>query len=265
MALFGVLTLAVASSIGSNCHSTAGFEKLWASYAQRWLIVGEDHGTNEEPEAFFNLVCQASAKREVTVAVEQAASEQAAIDTFISSNGDKQARDTFLKSPIWYGTFRDGRSSRAYFLLFERLRALHQAGRVRSVIAFQPAGAADAGSYEKAMAEELVRHSPPKSFTIALVGSVHAMRTAVSFGGPPYLPMAGNLPASQTMTIEMKGAGGRQWACQSPTDCGPSEVEQEGGPPPVGLNLTTNAKDPYSGTLGLNGPTTASEPQIPAR
>jgi hypothetical protein len=256
--------MATMASAGVGCPPLADTSKLWSSPTREWLIVGEDHGTNEEPEAFFGIVCQASVKRAVAVAVEQAASEQGAINTFVASDGGKAARDTFLRSLIWHGGLSDGRSSQAYMLLFERLRRLHMAGRVTSVIAFQPNGEADPEKYELSMAKELVQHSPKNTLVIALVGAVHAMRTPVSFGGPAYLPMAGYLPARQTSSLALKGAGGRQWACQSPTDCGPADVFQEGAPPNNGLTLSSKKDAPYSAVLGIGKPTSASPPQIPS-
>ncbi len=263
MALFETAIMAMVGSTGLSCPSSFKADEVWSSAAQRWLVIGEDHGTNEEPEAFFDIVCQASAKRIVTVAVEQAASEQGAIDSFIDSDGSEAARNAFLKSPIWYGSFRDGRSSHAYFLLFERLRLLQKAGRITSVIAFQPPGEAIPADYEKKMAVELVKQSPPNSLVIALVGGVHAMRTRVSFGGAAYLPMAGHLPASQTKSVALKGVGGKQWACQSPTECGPIDVFQDGGQPADGLTLTPGGDAPYTAVLGLGKSTRASEPQVP--
>lgn len=264
MALFEFWIIASAASVALGCPPAANTSELWSSPAQRWLIVGEDHGTNEEPEAFFGIVCQASAKRAVTVAVEQAASEQGAINAFVTSDGGQAARATFLQSPIWYAGFRDGRSSQAYMLLFERLRQLHKAGRITSVIAFQPKGEADPGKYEQSMAQELTEHSPKNSLVIALVGAVHAMRTPVSFGGPTYMPMASHLPTRQTSSLALKGAGGRQWACQSPTDCGPADVFQDGASPEDGLTLTPKRDAPYSAVLGLGKPTSVSPPQVPS-
>lgn len=263
MALFEAVMMVLAGIDEVNCPPMPIVDAVWENPAQRWLIIGEDHGTNEQPEAFLGIVCQASKKRVVTVAVEQAASEQSAIDAFIKSDGSQKSRDTFLSSQIWHGKFQDGRSSQAYFSLFERLRLLYRAGRITSVVAFQPAGASDPQSYEQKMADELVRHSPLQSLTIVLVGGVHAMKTPVSFGGPAYLPMAGHLPASQTMSVVLKGEGGMQWACQSPTDCGSSSIFQDGAKSSDGLTLTPAADAPYSAVFGLGKPTTASPPKIP--
>jgi hypothetical protein len=48
------------------------------------------------------------------------------------------ARAAFLASPIWSSPFKDGRSSAAYFELFERLRVMRSQGEILGVLAFQP-------------------------------------------------------------------------------------------------------------------------------
>lgn len=262
MALIEAAMLAAASRADFSCPPLVDISQVWSRVDQRWLIIGEDHGTNEQPEIFLGVVCQASAKRKVTVAVEQPASEQSAIDAFVQSDGGSAARARFLSGPIWRGSFKDGRSSQAYMRLFDQLRLLRKAGRITSVRAFQPAGAPEPGIFETKMAEELLRQSPADSLVVVLVGSVHAMRTPVSFGGPAYLPMAGHLPRSQTMSVALRGAGGKQWACQSPTDCGSFDVFQEGRRPAPGLTLNPGKDAPYSAVYGLSGPTSASPPQI---
>ena len=77
-------------------------------------VVGEQHGTNETPSTFANLVCLASKGRPVVVAVEQPTGEQAAIDAYLMSDGGRVAEAAFLKSAIWTNKFKDGRSSQAY-------------------------------------------------------------------------------------------------------------------------------------------------------
>jgi hypothetical protein len=258
-----VLALAALSGARQSCHHLLGAEQLWSRAETRWLIVGEDHGTEEEPRAFLDLVCMASTHRKVAVAVEQAASEQAAIDAFLASDGGEAARTVFLKSPIWFGTFKDGRSSQAYFLLFEGLRRLFKAGRVVSVVAFQPSGDLDPAGYEKAMAAALAEHSPRDALVIALVGGVHALRTPVAYSGPAYMPMAGNLPSAQTVTVGIESPGGTQWACMSPIDCKARPMERSAPPPLAGVTMAIEPGAAYSAVLGLGRSTTASPPQLP--
>lgn len=246
-----------------TCAPIAGAQQVLANDRVRWLIVGERHGTNEAPAAFVDLVCAAAHERPVAVAVEHPVTEQAAIDAFISSDGETAAKAAFLKSGIWTNSFKDGRSSHAIFGMFDRLRQLRAAGRVKRVIAFQPVtGASSPARYEQAMADELARRSPTGVLTIALVGSVHAMREPVSFSGPAYMPMAGLLPKNRTITFDARPNGGSQWACMSMTDCGVQSIEA--GPAHArGVVMGGELAPAYSGAFNLGVTATVSPPQVP--
>jgi hypothetical protein len=232
--------------------------------AVRWLLIGEQHGTVETPAAFADLVCVASGRREVVVAVEQPEREQDAINAFMISDGGSEAQAVFLKSAIWQNPFKDGRSSEAMFRLFVSLRDMRAKGRIKTVVAFQPTQPSGRDRYEQAMAERLQAVAYPNALVVVLVGNVHAMRTAVSFGGPSYMPMAGLLPRSETVTIDARVNGGAQWACSSLSACGPQPVT----PPRVahtrGLTVKGLSDAPYSGVLYLGVPATASLPKVQA-
>jgi hypothetical protein len=244
-----------------TCVPIAGAQQVLADGRVRWLIVGEQHGTNETPAAFIDLVCIAATKRTVAVAVEQPVTQQAAIDAFIASDGSAAARAAFLKSSIWTSSFKDGRSSQAIFGMFNSLRQLRAAGRITRVIAFQPVNRANGpAGYEQAMADELAQRSSPEVLTVALVGNVHAMRKPVSFSGPAYMPMAGLLRRSQTTTLDARPNGGSQWACMSMTDCG-AQIMQAGTWHSRGVVLGGEASPAYSGAFNLGVPATASLPQ----
>lgn len=245
-----------------QCGSVIGAQRIMENERTRWLIVGEQHGTVEAPAAFIDMVCTAARQRPVVVAVEQPVTEQAAIDAFTASNGGAAARAAFLKSAIWTNGFKDGRSSRAMLDMFESLRQLRTTGRIRGVVAFMPIQADSPAGYEKAMADELVRRSPPGVLTVAFVGTVHAMRTPVSFSGPAYMPMAGLLPKRETITLDTRPSGGSQWACMSPTDCG-SQPMQSGLPRPRGIVVGGDTAPAYSGVFNLGVPATVSPPQEP--
>lgn len=259
-----VLTLLASTAIfAADCEALPVGDVLWSSPKTRWLIVGEDHGTMEEPEAFAEIVCGASSSRKVIVGVEQPVSEQAAIDTFLSSDGRAAARDAFLKSAIWQTTFKDGRSSRAQFDLFERLRVMYSHGRIAGVIAFQPvADIASPAGYEIAMAAELRRAARPDHLVVALVGNVHAMRTKVSFSKPAYMPAAGLLPRQHTVSVALRGEGGEQWACTSMTDCGVISTPSPAQRTPSSIRIEPAKASPYSAILYLGKPTSASPPQL---
>lgn len=263
--MIALIALALASAAGPSapCAPLPGAQQLLAKSEIRWVVVGEQHGTNETPSTFANLVCLASKERSVVVAVEQPMVEQAAIDAYLMSDGGRAAEVAFLKSAISTNKFKDGRSSQAYFRLFQVLRRLHAQEKVKAVIAFQPSEFPSAAEFEKLMAKGVIERSPPDTLVLALVGNVHAMRTPVSFSGPAYLPMAGSLPVGQTVTLDVRASGGTQWACMSPTECGPQPIGGEVSSNGRSVVLGSAGGPAYSGILYLGIAATTSPPQVP--
>jgi len=247
------------------CEPIPGSEKLLSRPSLRWIVIGEIHGTTETPKTFADLACLASATRPVVVAVEQLTTEQPAIDAFIGSNGDAEATSRFLESKLWTEPIEDGRSSEAYFDLFQRLRALRAAGRITSVVAFQPLydpGPAGfkAGGYEKALATSLMSRVPPEGRVLVLVGNIHAMRTSPAWAKPAYRPMASYLPANRTVSLDAQWNGGSYWACSSATGCGPQSAPLPAVKVPRGV-VMNNRGGPYTGILNLGVAATASLPK----
>lgn len=269
LGLSSLLVAAAATSPGAYCTPISGWEQVLADERVRWVIIGEMHGNNETPDIFADAVClTAQARDAVVVALEVPSSEQAAIDRFMASDGGEEARQEFLEVPFWNSPMKDGRSSEAYFQLFETLRQLRSTGAIVSVVAFQPSNFASPPSpveYEQAMAE-LVRSAARKNATVvALVGNVHAMRTEVSWRGG-YLPMAGHLPAEATVTLNAPGEGGETWACSGqPMTCGPMPLGSYGQARSRAVELSSDTQAAYSGVLYLGIPTTASLPVSSAR
>ena len=259
------LLVAAGASTSTPCTPIPGWEQVLADERVRWVVVGEVHGSNETPVLFADAVClTAQARDAVVVALEQPSSAQAAIDRFMGSDGGEAATRAFLEAPMWNGTMKDGRSSEAYFRLFETLRQMRAAGRIVSIVAFQPSSFTappSPGDYEKAMAE-LVRSAAGSDDTvIVLVGNVHAMRTEVTWRGG-YLPMAAHLPAEATITLNVLDRGGETWSCiGQPVVCGPNPSRPSDETTPRGVSLSSDGKAPYSGALYLGAATTASPPQ----
>lgn len=253
--------LAVASAL---CTPFPDADNVWASRAIRWVIVGEDHGTKEQPQAFADLVCRASEHRHVVVALEQPVSEQPAIDAYLRSDGGDAAKQEFRKSQIWQNGFKDGRSSVAQFQLFEALRRLYQADRIAGVFAFQPVSdMGSAGAYEKAMGDTVRKLAGAGKLVIALVGNVHAMRTPVAFAGPAYMPMAGTLPRTASLSALLVSEGGEQWACMSLDACGVSRIGKPAEAHARKAIRKEGASSPYALKIFLGSPATASPPEIP--
>lgn len=160
---------------------------------------------------------------------------------------------------------KDGRSSEAYFHLFQRLRELRAKGRITSVVAFQPVYSPGpegfkAGDYENALASSLVNRVKPDARVLVLVGNVHAMRTAPTWAKPAYLPMASYLPAQTTVNLDARWVGGSYWACTSDTSCGAQTASSSGTRPARGITMDVTG-GPYAGALNLGIEVTASPPQ----
>lgn len=248
-----------------QCSPIPGADALVNRTDLRWIVVGEMHGTKETPAIFGDLTCLASTSRPVIVAVEQVTAEQPAIDDFIGSDGGAAAISHFLSSKIWTQPMKDGRSSEAYFHLFQRLRELRAAGRITSVVAFQPLynpgpGGFKAGDYENALASSLVNRVNQDARVLVLVGNIHAMRTAPTWAKPAYLPMAGYLPTQTTVNLDARWVGGSYWACTSDTSCGAQTASSSGTRPARGITMDVTG-GPYAGALNLGVEVTASPPQ----
>lgn len=250
----------------TKCRSILGADDILNRPDLRWIVVGEIHGTNETPEIFSDLVCLSSKREPVTVAVEEPSIEQPAIDSFISSNGNSLAVKRFLESGIWTKSFNDGRSSVAYFRLFENLRRLRESGHIISVIAFQPnyspkSGVFNAGDYENALASSLISRTKEIGRVLVLVGNAHALRTSPTWAKPPYLPMAGYLPAKNSITLDARWNAGSYWTCGSDPECGVKVIRATAPPLARGivLNSTTGA---YDGALNIGINVSASTPKL---
>ncbi|KRA80689.1 hypothetical protein [Altererythrobacter sp. Root672] len=267
---FSSFLLATAAPASPACLPVEGWDEVLADDQVRWIVIGEVHGSNEVPALFADVVCLTAQSRPVVVAVEQPASDQAAIDAFITSDGGAEAEHKFLSAVMWNMPMKDGRSSEAYFRLFETLRQMRAAGRISSVIAFQPTAFTarpTPAEYEKAMAD-LVRSAAQGGATVlALVGNVHAQRTEVP-RGTPYMAMAGNLPAEATVTFNTRGEGGETWACIGDPNGAPGKIDcgAHTAGPVLGrareVELSSDPAGPYTGVIYLGAPTSASLPKV---
>lgn len=263
---FSALLLGSAASSDGACGPLAGWEKVLTRADSQFIIIGEMHGTNESPKVFADAVCLTALHRDVIVGLEQPASNQADIDGFLNSDGGEVARREFLSTSIWTARFKDGRQSEAQFALFEYLRRMKAMGKIRGVVAFQPTNFRNPPSnaeYEQAMADILMSSWRPGVTVVALVGNVHARTIKVSFG-EGYLPMAARLPEKATVTYDIDGDGGAFWACMGqPVACGSNSFPYHGPKHIPGVEFATEPDNPFSGTIRLGKPTTASLPQVP--
>lgn len=266
--MHALLFLAALSSSGGAASASPPCAPIpgWNTIDQRrdleFLVIGEMHGSSEIPRIFADAVCLTAATRPVTVAVEQNEAGQDAIDAFMASDGSESARAAFGKALLWH-TPPDGRSSIAYFQLFETLRAMKAAHRIDRVIGFQPAASpalSTSAAREEAMAQRLMAQARPGTTMVALVGNVHAMQAAPT---RPYRTMASYLPPERTITLDTQGNGGSIWACMgSPVTCDtqPMASGVTSNPPQRHVELLSQPGQPYAGVLYLGQATSASPP-----
>jgi len=215
-----ILAALAATASLSSCTPIIGAERLWASPSVRYVMVGESHGTRETPEFFADLVCAASTKRPVVVAVEQDTAAQPAIDEFMRSRGDVTARKAFVKA-IWPSGLEDGRGSEAMIYLFDKLRQYQQSGRIRKVVAFRSPISEDLTPLlgtpdlqrrldeltNAGMAEQLeeAARSAPTALVLGYAGSVHVSRDAAS--NFSINSATARLPRAETVAVFVDGEG----------------------------------------------------------
>lgn len=260
--------LAAAASL-SNCTPVPGADQLWADADTKYVLLGEHHGTNEAPALFADLVCAASAKRKVIVALEHPPENQPEIDAFLQSNGDAAARSAFLESLIWSNA-RDGRNSVAMLNLYEQLRQWTSTGRIKAVVAFSaydlsvPFSNANEGA-NRGMAQVLERTAAayPDAVVLGYGGSVHM--SVHDVWGTTIRSAAGRLPRAKLISAFIEGDTGSAWSCLNDA-CGVHKLEAFGPHHPRGVRKAQEYPLPgFDFIVSTGTPFSASLPAIPLR
>ena len=175
-----------------SCIPIIGSDLVLAVEAKRFIIVGENHGTNEIPSLFGDLICAALSRGPVVVGLEIQTDQQESLDRYMVSSGDKAARIALLSNKHWRST--DGRASEAMFQLIEQVRRLGNESRNAVLLrALMPIGSNPEES-ERAMGEswKLSLNGMPNARLLMLVGSGHAERE----------PMGNSIPAAHALLAE---------------------------------------------------------------
>ena len=256
------LCLGCRSVSASTCNPVPGAELLWSMPSLHWLLLGEVHGTNETPDAFIEIACNALSRgKKLTVALERASSEQAALEAILTSPDLVAAKKSLLAQPDWANGM-DGRASEAMLRLLLSLRELHNQYKELSVFAFEaPFEAESPGTRDAAMGKSLLAlgRSKPDNLILVLSGNVHAMKT----------PMFGTkvaamfLPEGQTLSLQVLDRGGATWIT-SRNGCGasPGGAPDKAPQKPFGIYLDPKLAryGTVDGILALGKPVTASPP-----
>ncbi|HWW57049.1 MAG TPA: hypothetical protein VN047_09165 [Sphingopyxis sp.] len=261
---------ATPADAGAFCTPMPGVEAFRYTVRPDFIIVGEAHGTAELPAAFADIVCAFAMMREpLTVGIEFLPAEQAALDTYLASNGNEAAKIALLASPAW--SIRDGRASRAIFDLVETLRRLKTKHPDMAVVAFDHPSErpGTSAAREKGMAALLLaaKQARPAAPVIALTGNGHAGKSEWTSLGSPFPAMSQFLPEDRTVTISFDVAGGEIWACRrpaegTPEECGPRPLTARGETGQRGVSAGSSRKG-FDATLSVGRPFTASPPARP--
>jgi hypothetical protein len=187
----------------------------------RFAIVGEMHGTVEEPRLFGDIVeSVARQRRPVVVGLEF---ESGTLADYLASDGGPVARRKLIAQADWQTA--DGRSSRAMLALVARLQTMSRAHGGLALAAIKPVMNGHAQSqtpYERAMAANIRAAARDSRATVlVLVGNIHARRLPfpATTNTKAFEPMAMHLPRDQTLSVLFTTDGGQAWNCQE--DCGP--------------------------------------------
>lgn len=254
-----LLALALAQSA---CAAPPGVPALLQG-DQRFVIVGESHGTAESPAAFSAMVCEAATAGPVTVALEMPRTMQTQLDAFLVSNNDAEALTILRGTPFFDPAWKDGRTSRAMLEMMLSLRRLKAEGRDIAILAFAPDSSRLRGLpssfYELEMGYLLSRAAVdrPGTKVLVLVGNLHARKTRNSDLPGLGLPAVAHLPADQVVTLEVAPQGGGAWRCVP--ECAAHNFRSQYAPEARGVFINSGGDGAYDGILAL-GPTTASRP-----
>ncbi len=206
------------------CSSPHGLHDVTRAHDVRFIVFGEEHGTEQSPAMVADAACALSRKGEhVLVALELQAREDAALQK-AWRGPHANFRQTLIRTMPEWSSRNDGVASRAMLALLERLHALKQQGPVINVTAFNGfrdgAQAVDLkvipqpGRHEAAQAENIRRAADAGQYdrVLVLVGSAHACKQRCH--GMTYDPMAMRLaPADQIVSLLMRRESGSTWNC----------------------------------------------------
>lgn len=220
LAFLGLLVSgnALANSARLSCNAPQGVPKA------ELLMLGEMHGSKESPELAGRIVCAAALAGPVVLGLEIPASEQAAIEQFLASDGGESAKAQLLSGDFWQ-TDKDGRASAAMFALIQYVLRLKQRGLPLSILAFARTGRHRGITRDATLADSIRRYRTkhPKTRMIVLTGNIHASQAEVfKLGTSQIVPAAYLLRDLHPISVLIAYPFGSIWACMP--DCGVHQV-----------------------------------------
>ncbi|WP_226637215.1 hypothetical protein [Brevundimonas poindexterae] len=259
-----MLGLALAATLAalSPCDAPVGTSMLLDTDA-RIIVIGELHGTAEVPAAFAEMVCEAAQRGPVTVALELPQGMQPEMDAFLAAEDDAAALLALEGTPFLDPTMIDGRTSLAMVAMLNRIRALRAEGLDVTIHLFQPSSGRPAGFvqswYELDMAKALSEgiYARPEARVLALVGNLHASKTAIDDMPHVGLPAFAHFRPAEVFSLQVMWQGGEAWTCNP--ECGSHAYPSAHDASARGVILEPDDEGAYDGLLAV-GPTTASPP-----
>ncbi|HET6436322.1 MAG TPA: hypothetical protein VFG18_11580 [Xanthomonadaceae bacterium] len=218
VAVLGIACMEAAAAPAADDPALALLQR--AVDADRVVLLGELHGTQEAPRLAGEYVASSARTGPVILALEIDRRQQPLLSRYLASDGGASARVALLAGKHWRDPMHDGRDSAAMLRLVERMRALRAAGAPVALLAFDP-GAGDMDARNRGMARILRRAAAlaPEARLVVLTGNVHAMTQPQEMfldGRRIVLETAGHALADLApVSVDIGGAAGEAWACHS--------------------------------------------------
>jgi hypothetical protein len=226
-----------------------GFDRVVAEH--RVILVGEIHGTAETPAAVSAMVCEASARGPVVLAIEHDPIDQTRLAAALAS-GDRAA---LIAGGMFAAASQDGRASVAMADLVMRVHALRQVGRQVELAMFDVADKDDRDAKMAARFKALVA-AHAGATVIAITGNIHAQKTIGVPWDDAFVTM-GSVLAKDVPFYSIYAAGkGEAWNCQP--ECGAHPLGG-GSTKPLRTIAPIDSLPGYDAALNL-GTVTASPP-----
>lgn len=200
--------LTSACSISDHNKSGTACEGVPAGRSDlpRILVFGEIHGTDEAPRFVTDWICNLARSSPVVVGIEHPSSEQAALDSFMSTKALETAREILAESSFWARDSQDGKTSISMYAMLDRLRQLRQSGADVTVVAVGSSGSGGGDEITENL-QALARSSNAK--IVALLGNAH-VRKAGAEGRDGVSRLMFDEPYR---ALAFTHSGGTAWAC----------------------------------------------------
>lgn len=216
LAMVAVLGIACMQAAAADDPALALLQR--AAGANRVVLLGELHGTEETPRLAGEYVASSARTGPVILALEIDRRQQPLISRYLASDGSAGARVALLSGEHWQDPMHDGRDSIAMFDLIERMRSLRADGTPVAVLAFDPAGG-DMDARNRGMARILRKAASlaPDARLVVLTGNVHAMTQpgGLFLDGRRIVPATAGRALADLgpVSVDIRGAAGEAWAC----------------------------------------------------